>query len=163
MAGHGVGFLPPFAAPWPGASAPRLSLRRTGDRGTHPATAATRRDRVVPKRSDLRISGRTVDALPRRDRDVVVWDRDVPGFGVRAYASGRKVYLVQCHTPTGDKPDFRVGARFRAFQQKDVSVPHPTSFWHLGMWVKQPLIRQKTYLIFLTLWVLEAGPGDSHG
>ena len=40
------------------------------------------------------ISRRTVEAL-KVDKDTVFWDRDLPGFGVRVYASGTKMYVVQ--------------------------------------------------------------------
>ena len=40
------------------------------------------------------ISRRTVEAL-KVDKDTVFWDRDLPGFGVRVYASGAKMYVVQ--------------------------------------------------------------------
>ena len=40
------------------------------------------------------ISRRTVDRLSV-DKDTVYWDRELSGFGVRVYASGRKVYVVQ--------------------------------------------------------------------
>ena len=41
------------------------------------------------------ISKRTVDALTVEDRDAVFWDDRIPGFGVRVYPSGSKVYVVQ--------------------------------------------------------------------
>jgi len=41
------------------------------------------------------ISKRTVDALAVEDRDAVFWDDRIPGFGVRVYPSGSKVYVVQ--------------------------------------------------------------------
>ena len=41
------------------------------------------------------ISKRTVDALSVQDRDAVFWDDRLPGFGVRVYPSGSKVYVVQ--------------------------------------------------------------------
>ena len=40
------------------------------------------------------ISRRTVEAL-EVGKDTVFWDRDQPGFGIRVYASGAKVYVVQ--------------------------------------------------------------------
>ena len=40
------------------------------------------------------ISRRTVEAL-KVDKDTVFWGRDLPGFGVRVYASGTKMYVVQ--------------------------------------------------------------------
>ena len=42
------------------------------------------------------ISKRTVDGLSAGDKDAVFWDRELPGFGVRVYPSGAKVYVVQC-------------------------------------------------------------------
>ena len=41
------------------------------------------------------ISKRTVDALTVEVRDAVFWDDRIPGFGVRVYPSGSKVYVVQ--------------------------------------------------------------------
>ena len=38
---------------------------------------------------------RAVAALRGGGRDVIVWDRALPGFGVRVYPSGRKVYVAQ--------------------------------------------------------------------
>ena len=55
----------------------------------------------MPRRGDLTISGRTVDGLSVRGKDTVFWDRDLPGFGVRVYPSGRKVYVVQSRGPDG--------------------------------------------------------------
>ena len=40
------------------------------------------------------ISRRMVEELEVA-KDTVFWDRDLPGFGIRAYASGKKVYIVQ--------------------------------------------------------------------
>ena len=37
------------------------------------------------------------------------WDRDLPGFGVRVYASGRKVYVVQMRGPAGGPRRVAVG------------------------------------------------------
>ena len=55
----------------------------------------------MPKRSELRISKRLVDALPVGHTDAVFWDRDLSGFGIRVYPSGRKFYVVQCRGPAG--------------------------------------------------------------
>ena len=44
------------------------------------------------------ISKRTVDALSVEDRDAVFWDDKIPGFGVRVYPSGSKVFVVQTRT-----------------------------------------------------------------
>ena len=56
------------------------------------------RESTMPKRADFKISKRTVDRLFVEGKDRVFWDRDLPGFGVRVYPSGQKVYLAQCRT-----------------------------------------------------------------
>ena len=40
------------------------------------------------------ISKRTVEALSV-EKDMVFWDSELPGFGVRVYPSGSKVYIIQ--------------------------------------------------------------------
>ena len=57
----------------------------------------------MPKRSNLRISRRTVEALRVEGRDAVFWDRDFPGFGVRVHRTERKTYVVQTRGPAGLK------------------------------------------------------------
>ena len=41
------------------------------------------------------LSKRIVDSLPANGKDTIFWDREMPGFGLRVYASGKKVFLVQ--------------------------------------------------------------------
>ena len=57
----------------------------------------------MPRRSELRITKRTVDALTVDEKDTVVWDRNLAGFGVRVHATGRKTYVVQSRGPSGPK------------------------------------------------------------
>ena len=42
-----------------------------------------------------RITKRTVDTLAPQERERVVWDDDLKGFGVRVHPTGRKVYIVK--------------------------------------------------------------------
>ena len=42
-----------------------------------------------------RITKKAVDALNARQREYMLWDDDIKGFGVRVHPSGRKVYLVK--------------------------------------------------------------------
>ena len=49
----------------------------------------------MPRRNAQALTGRAVDALTAGARDVIVWDRELAGFGIRVYPSGRKVYVVQ--------------------------------------------------------------------
>ena len=42
-----------------------------------------------------RITKKAADALTARQREYMLWDDDIKGFGVRVHPSGRKVYLVK--------------------------------------------------------------------
>ena len=57
----------------------------------------------MPKRSTLRLTIRSIAALPVTGRDAFHWDRDLAGFGVRVQRNGRKVYVVQSRGPAGLK------------------------------------------------------------
>ena len=57
----------------------------------------------MPEQNAWTISKRTVDALPADGKDALYWDRNLPGFGIRVYASGRKAYIVQCRGPSGSR------------------------------------------------------------
>ena len=43
------------------------------------------------------LNKRMVDRLSVDGKDAVFWDRDLPGFGVRVYLSGAKVFVVQTY------------------------------------------------------------------
>ena len=55
----------------------------------------------MPRKGVVTLSRRTVDSLSVGKKDAVFWDRDLPGFGVRVYPSGRKVYVAQSRGPAG--------------------------------------------------------------
>ena len=55
----------------------------------------TKTDGAMARIRGERIRQRIVNRLFVDDRDTVFWDRDLPGFGVRVYPSGTKVYVVQ--------------------------------------------------------------------
>ena len=57
----------------------------------------------MSKRPPEKISKRMVDALSAHGKPGVYWDRDLPGFGVRLYPTGRKTYVVQSRGPTGSR------------------------------------------------------------
>lgn len=50
-----------------------------------------------------KLTKRVVDAAPPNGRDYFLWDEQVPGFGLRVFASGKRSYLVQ----------YRAGGRTR--------------------------------------------------
>lgn len=42
-----------------------------------------------------RLTKRVLDAAKPQDADYFLWDEEIPGFGLRVFATGRKSYLVQ--------------------------------------------------------------------
>ena len=52
----------------------------------------------MPERLYRTLSRRIVDRLAVTGKDAVFWDSDLPGFGIRAHPTGRKVYVVQTRT-----------------------------------------------------------------
>lgn len=56
------------------------------------------RQRRAPK-----LTKRVVDRLSAETGSRLVWDRDLPGFGVRVYPSGRRAYVVQSRGPNGSR------------------------------------------------------------
>ena len=60
----------------------------------------------------VKLTKRAVDALCVSSGETVVWDRDLPGFGVRIYATGSKVWCVQAWGQSG-KPKRKALGRYR--------------------------------------------------
>ncbi|HET7020531.1 MAG TPA: tyrosine-type recombinase/integrase [Xanthobacteraceae bacterium] len=54
-----------------------------------------------------RITKRLVDALQATDRDYIIWDSELPGFGLRVRPSGSKSYIVQYRAGRGRKAPSR--------------------------------------------------------
>jgi hypothetical protein len=44
-----------------------------------------------------KITKRLVDASEIREKDYVIWDDELPGFGLRVFASGKRSYVIQYH------------------------------------------------------------------
>lgn len=42
-----------------------------------------------------KLTKRVVDAADMRSKDYVIWDDDLPGFGLRVFASGKRSYVIQ--------------------------------------------------------------------
>ena len=68
------------------------SIGETSSHGTR--ARRHRSDSGMAKFRTKTISRRTVEAL-KVEKDTVFWDRELTGFGVRVYPSGRKVYIAQ--------------------------------------------------------------------
>ena len=49
----------------------------------------------MAERQYLTLTKRTVDRLAVNGKDAVFWDNELPGFVVRVYPSGKKVFVVQ--------------------------------------------------------------------
>jgi integrase len=55
-----------------------------------------------------KLTKRYIDALESRDSDYFAWDDDLPGFGLRVFASGKRSYLVQ-YRAAGRTRRFTIG------------------------------------------------------
>ena len=42
-----------------------------------------------------KLTKRIVDAAEAQDKDYVIWDDELPGFGLRVLTSGKRSYLIQ--------------------------------------------------------------------
>ncbi len=42
-----------------------------------------------------KVTKRLVDAAEVRKKDYVIWDDELPGFGLRVFASGKRSYVIQ--------------------------------------------------------------------
>lgn len=58
-----------------------------------------------------KVTKRTVDAFkPAADRDLLLWDDELPGFGVRCRPSGAKTYFLKYRTAGGRQRWLTIGA-----------------------------------------------------
>ena len=48
-----------------------------------------------------KLTKRVVDAAEPREKDYVIWDDDLPGFGLRVFVSGKRSYLIQYRSAGG--------------------------------------------------------------
>jgi hypothetical protein len=58
------------------------------------------------------LTKRQIDALrfnPTGHGKQILWDRDLPGYGVRVFATGRKAFVLRYRTTTGRDRFFTVG------------------------------------------------------
>jgi integrase len=46
----------------------------------------------------VKITKRVVEAAEAREKDYVIWDDELPGFGVRVFSSGKRSYVIQYRT-----------------------------------------------------------------
>ena len=62
----------------------------------------------MPERQYRTLTKRIVDRLAVNGKDAVFWDSELPGFGIRVYPTGRKIYVVQTRA-NGRSKRFTVG------------------------------------------------------
>lgn len=55
-----------------------------------------------------KINKRTVDGAVSKEKDYFIWDDDLPGFGLRVFASGKRSYLIQ-YRALGRSRRFTIG------------------------------------------------------
>lgn len=70
-----------------------------------------------------KLTKRFVEAIPIGDRDVIAWDSEIRGFGVRVWPSGKRTYFVKYRTQEGRqrKPTIGVHGVVTAEQARDVA------------------------------------------
>jgi len=66
----------------------------------------------------VKLDKRTVDALKPAEKDRVEWDDELPGFGLRIYASGRKVFVIQYRNSYGRSRRMKIGLYGRMTPKK---------------------------------------------
>src|SRR3546814_3008458 len=55
----------------------------------------TRRSGPAGTGTMAKITKRVVDAAETGSKDYVIWDDELPGFGLRVFASGKRSYVIQ--------------------------------------------------------------------
>jgi integrase len=55
-----------------------------------------------------KITKRSVEAAPVQATDYIIWDDEIPGFGIRIFASGRRSYVIQ-YRAQGRSRRFTIG------------------------------------------------------
>src|SRR3954452_5736268 len=56
--------------------------------------------------NQCKLTKSTIDPLPSSTKDIIWWDTDLKGFGLKVTPAGRKVFLVQ-YRPAGDRSNPR--------------------------------------------------------
>jgi hypothetical protein len=46
----------------------------------------------------VKITKRIVEAADAREKDYLIWDDQLPGFGLRVFSSGKRSYVIQYRT-----------------------------------------------------------------
>jgi hypothetical protein len=46
----------------------------------------------------VKITKRIVEAAEAREKDYLIWDDELPGFGLRVFNSGKRSYVIQYRT-----------------------------------------------------------------
>jgi Arm DNA-binding domain len=46
----------------------------------------------------VKITKRVVEAADAREKDYLIWDDELPGFGLRVFSSGKRSYVIQYRT-----------------------------------------------------------------
>ena len=70
-----------------------------------------------------RLTKSVVEGANAGPKDIIVWDRDVKGFGLKVTPSGKKVYLAFYRTQSGQqrKPTIGVHGKVTAEEARQIA------------------------------------------
>jgi len=58
-----------------------------------------------------KLTQRLTDTIrPRSDQDIVVWDSNLPRFGLRVRPWGKKTFIIKFRTPAGHQRKLTIGS-----------------------------------------------------
>jgi hypothetical protein len=83
-----------------------VPIRKHAPISSRPLTRCLRRRSCTVRRNvTVKITKRVVEAAKAREKDYVIWDDELPGFGLRVFSSGKRSYVIQ----------YRIGGRSRRY------------------------------------------------
>ena len=65
-----------------------------------------------------KITKKLIDSLEAKDKDYIIWDDKISGFGVKITKAGRKVYLLKYRAEDGRQRKPSIGGHGKTLEEK---------------------------------------------